>query len=312
LPLLWQPRISDASIFVPYPKEYSQGWTEAILSELFAHADENLVACLPPLHWSDGSLVDLSTIALVCHANDIILILYATQAVGIMPLDMQILRQVLACSVHMCLQGPSGVLLVYIGRDLHETYEPLDQHGRSRDMKHGSAWEAYPDQMTERVYPEQFCHGSRKFDGGEKPNSIVLPMLQNSLEQVVKRIDLDTAQLQAMETMVPFLTWVNHNHDKFELPPGNRPSCLPFRGNLAHESVVDSQTNAGNFEIVQILEDDHQIFFAVCCGAFRVAPYRDRCLKKWRVLFLCLKILCKHTTHVKRTIYWSNVRHRCW
>ncbi|KAL3924796.1 MAG: hypothetical protein SGILL_000825 [Bacillariaceae sp.] len=256
---------------VPYPKTHSQGWTEAVLSELSEHGNEILVACLPPLHWSDGSLVDLNAIAAACHAKDILLVVDATQAVGIMSIDVHKMRPaMLACSVHKWLRGPSGASLVYIDSNLHDKWEPLDQHGRSRDLKYGSDWEAYPNQMTARGYPEQFCLGARKFDAGGKPNSILLPMLQKSLEQVVKRVDLDKAQEEMREIVAPFLTWIANNQDKFMLPPGDHAFHLmgirPTNQWLTVEQML---------EIERTLANEQRVYLAVRCGAFRVAPYLD-------------------------------------
>jgi selenocysteine lyase/cysteine desulfurase len=60
---------------VPHPQTEG-GWTEAILKRL---DNDVLVACLPPLHWSDGALVDLEIISSVCIKHDIALIVDATQ-----------------------------------------------------------------------------------------------------------------------------------------------------------------------------------------------------------------------------------------
>jgi selenocysteine lyase/cysteine desulfurase len=61
---------------VPHPTTMGGGWTESILKRI----DENvLVACLPPLHWSDGALVDLEAVGAACRKYGIILIVDATQ-----------------------------------------------------------------------------------------------------------------------------------------------------------------------------------------------------------------------------------------
>jgi selenocysteine lyase/cysteine desulfurase len=60
---------------VPHPTSQG-GWTESILKRL---NDDVLVACLPPLHWSDGALVDLESISSVCLKHKVVLIVDATQ-----------------------------------------------------------------------------------------------------------------------------------------------------------------------------------------------------------------------------------------
>jgi selenocysteine lyase/cysteine desulfurase len=56
------------------------GWTQAILDRI----DENLVAaCLPPLHWSNGALIDLEAIGAACRNYNVPLIVDATQGENI-------------------------------------------------------------------------------------------------------------------------------------------------------------------------------------------------------------------------------------
>ena len=76
----WQQLCRDVNFdiqleIVKYPTNEG-GWTEAVLSEM---SDEVLVVCLPPLHWSDGSLLDLEAIGNACKLHDSIFIVDATQ-----------------------------------------------------------------------------------------------------------------------------------------------------------------------------------------------------------------------------------------
>lgn len=67
----------DESSFSPS----MSGWTRAILEKLDSNHDgrEIVAACLPPLHWSDGTLIDLEAIGAVCRDRNIPLIVDATQ-----------------------------------------------------------------------------------------------------------------------------------------------------------------------------------------------------------------------------------------
>jgi selenocysteine lyase/cysteine desulfurase len=77
----WQ-NVCDASNgditldIVQYPTD-DGGWTEAILRKL--EDPGILVACLPPLHWTDGALIDLEVIGQACRKTNISLIVDATQ-----------------------------------------------------------------------------------------------------------------------------------------------------------------------------------------------------------------------------------------
>ena len=78
--------------------ESEHGWTQSIIESL---DEEVLVACLPPLHWSDGSLIDLEKVSAKCKESNVDLIVDATQAVGIMPCSVKRIKPtLLACSVH--------------------------------------------------------------------------------------------------------------------------------------------------------------------------------------------------------------------
>ena len=60
---------------IPHPAP-EDGWTKAILDRIDPSV---IVACVPPLHWSNGALIDLETIGRACRENDIPLIVDATQ-----------------------------------------------------------------------------------------------------------------------------------------------------------------------------------------------------------------------------------------
>lgn len=54
----------------------------------------------------------------------------------------------LACSVHKWLRGPPGMSLVYVSPELHDSWLPLDLHGRSRLFPEGMYWEAYRHEVN--------------------------------------------------------------------------------------------------------------------------------------------------------------------
>jgi len=176
----------------------STGWTEAVLDRLHGDDDRTIVAaCLPPLHWSDGTLLDLEAIGAVCRDRNIPLIVDATQAVGIMPCNVRKIRPtMLACSTHKWLRGPSGCCLAYISPEVQDDWIPLDFHGRGRDFEAGAdSWDVSKNEMGPRGYPERYYGDARKFDSGGKANPLLLPMLRTAMEEV-SRIDVAKAQLQ--------------------------------------------------------------------------------------------------------------------
>lgn len=253
---------------VPFPKLASSpgsGWTESILQRLgTATRPKVLACCLPPLHWSDGSAIDLVVVGRTCRDQGIVLVVDATQATGIMPCSIQDIQpSVLACSVHKWLRSCSGASLVYVDPALHETWQPLDQHGRGRDLG-GDTYDAARDQMGKNGYPTKFYPDARKFDAGGKPNPLLLPILRASLEEVCQ-IDVEHSQRHLKSLLAPLLEWserhgYSHSNDlRSHHLVGLRPS------NISTEEMIS---------IAAKLE--HQgIYIAVRCGAFRVSPYLD-------------------------------------
>lgn len=245
------------------PSPHETDWTEAVLASIHAaHDHENpvRVACLPPLHWSTGALLDLPRISEMCRQLGVLLIVDATQAVGAMPCSIQSIQPaMLACSIHKWLRGPPGASLVYVNTALHNRWQPLDQHGRARDTSGGSSGMG-PD----GYYPEKFVKSARKFDSGGRSNPILLPMLRASLEEVVQ---VNVAQLQQrLEILMrPLLEWAKLND--FNVP----------RSGHAYHLVGIQPRNTTNEKCVDICQQlaAQGVFIAVRCGGFRVSPYLD-------------------------------------
>jgi selenocysteine lyase/cysteine desulfurase len=250
-------------VILPYPTT-AGGWTQSILERL---ADDVVVACLPPLHWSDGAVIDLDAVGAACRKKGIALIVDATQACGIMPLNVATIKPtMLACSTHKWLRGPVGMCLVYVNEEVHQEWLPLDQHGRSRDHHgSGSAWDASKNEMGPKGYSEDYLQDARKLDSGGKPNPLLLPMLRTSLMNVVNTIDVNQAQMDLKVLMQPLLDWARTHG--WGLTPGPYASHLV---GLRPSTLTPQQM----LDICSGLQDDG-IYIAVRCGAFRISPYVD-------------------------------------
>ena len=67
--------------------------------------DYIVVACHPQIRWSGCAILDLQTFADICRENNTLLIVDATQSIGIMPFDVNAIQLTLdACSVHKLLR----------------------------------------------------------------------------------------------------------------------------------------------------------------------------------------------------------------
>jgi selenocysteine lyase/cysteine desulfurase len=152
--------------------------------------------------------------------------------------------------------------LVYLSPQVHDTWVPLDFHGRSRDMTGGKAWDASMDEMGPHGYPEPFYSDARKFDSGGKPNPILLPMLRASMEKIAL-IDTQEAQEQLKALIQPLLSWASKNG--YTISPGSHASHLI--------GIRPSQRTPE--ELLEMCRSLQQkgIIIAVRCGVFRISPY---------------------------------------
>jgi selenocysteine lyase/cysteine desulfurase len=265
----WEQNGAFALSILQYPTTQG-GWTDAVLNTL-ENDDDITVACLPQLHWADGALLDLNAIGNSCRARNVKLVIDATQSIGIMPFNVTTIQPTfVACSTHKWLRGPVGCSLVYISQDVQDSWQPLDQHGRSRKIAidGGSSWDASKDEMGPNGYPTELCNDARKFDSGGKPNPILLPILRASLQQVVQ-LDVQKAQQDLKLLIQPVLDWASRNG--FVLTPG------PHAGHLIgiRPSASSTLTPKQMIEIANKLAGDNNIYVAVRCGAFRISPYID-------------------------------------
>lgn len=254
-------------IVVPHPTEQMEGWTDMVLKSL----EENNVdvCCLPQVHWSDGSFVDLKVIGRYCHEHDIRFIVDGTQSVGIMDLNVQeIMCDALACSVHKWLLSPHGMSLVFINPRYHDIWLPLDQHERSRAAFQDEIYDALENKIGRKGYPNEFLSGARRFDSGGKKNPILEPMVCQGLK-IVKSLDFEQAQAYLRGITDKILE--GGRRLGLDVQPG--PRCGHIIG-LRPSSVemVQKLTPERMVSIASKLQK-RGVFLAVRSGAFRISPY---------------------------------------
>jgi selenocysteine lyase/cysteine desulfurase len=155
-------------------REPGQSWTEAVLDAI----DERvLLASVPNVHWTDGSLVDLPRVAGALEAAEAALVIDASQSLGAMPLDVAALRPAAVVTVgYKWLLGPFGLGYLYLDRRFHEG-EPLEENWilRAGSEDFGSLVD----------YRDQYLPGARRFDVGQRTGFHLVPMALAALEQLL-------------------------------------------------------------------------------------------------------------------------------
>ncbi len=140
-------------------------WTQALLAAIARPGAPPLsLATLTPLHWMDGTLIDLDRIAPAVHASGAILVIDATQAVGAIPVDVTSWRpDYLAFPTYKWTLGPYGLAFLYAAPHRQDGL-PLDEHNGNRPP----------------------AVGARRYDRGELHDPVALPMAAEGLSLVAE------------------------------------------------------------------------------------------------------------------------------
>lgn len=145
------------------PRPANHDWTSAVLARVEAPGAPVGVAALTPLHWTDGCLVDLGRIAPALRRHGAALVVDATQAAGVLPLDVEALQpDFLAFPTYKWLLGPYNAAFLYAA-PRHHAGRPLELHGN-----------AAPGGLL--------ASSARRYDVGERDNPVTLPMALAGLE----------------------------------------------------------------------------------------------------------------------------------
>eukprot|EP00553_Chaetoceros_curvisetus_P009244 CAMPEP_0204615120 /NCGR_PEP_ID=MMETSP0717-20131115/2699_1 /ASSEMBLY_ACC=CAM_ASM_000666 /TAXON_ID=230516 /ORGANISM="Chaetoceros curvisetus" /LENGTH=313 /DNA_ID=CAMNT_0051627983 /DNA_START=108 /DNA_END=1049 /DNA_ORIENTATION=+ len=259
-----------------------EGWTELILETLQKHNDVD-ICCIPQVHWSDGSFIDLEVIGTYCHEHSIPLIVDATQTVGIFNVNVQSMHcDVLVAAVHKWLLGPIGMCLMYIHPKYHDTWLPLDQHERSRVVFQTENYDAMENKIcpgskspssgsTEAGYPTAFIPGAARCDGGGKKNPLLLPMVSEGLRLVCDHIEITSAQkyLRCITNEI----YYRARGLGFGIQVG--PRCGHIIGLRPQDpTLIKLLTPEKMVEVAHKLKSSKwNVVIAVRCGALRISPY---------------------------------------
>ncbi|MGY2048781.1 aminotransferase class V-fold PLP-dependent enzyme [Methylobacterium sp. JK268] len=144
------------------PRPPDGDWTAALLASIARPGAPPLgLATLTPLHWADGSLIDLDRIAPAVHAAGAALVIDATQAAGALPIAIARWRpDFLAFPTYKWALGPYGTAFLYAAPH-RQAGEPLEENEGNR----GAA-------------------GARRYDRGERNDPVSLPMAATGMELV--------------------------------------------------------------------------------------------------------------------------------
>lgn len=164
----------DAQL-VPVRRGPGQDWSGAVLAAIDSRC---AVLVLPICHWHDGSQLDLVRIAARARQVGAALVIDATQAWGVLPINVAALDpDLLIAAGHKWLLGAPGLAFTYVA-PRHHAAEPLERYAFARES--GESLPAVDAQ------PLRYRGGARRFDSAGIYNSLCLAMAEPALHQLAQ------------------------------------------------------------------------------------------------------------------------------
>ena len=150
-------------------------WNRQIMDSI---DDRTKSVAIAHVHWADGTLFDLAAIRKKSRDCGALLIIDGTQSVGALPFDVQELKpDALICAGYKWLLGPYSIGMAYYS-DAFVNGTPLEENWINR---------ADSEDFAGLVnYKAQYQPGMARYDVGERSNFILVPMLNESLRQIIE------------------------------------------------------------------------------------------------------------------------------
>jgi selenocysteine lyase/cysteine desulfurase len=150
-------------------------WTEALEGAI---DEKTAIVAAPQCHWADGSKVDLERIGKRVREVGAALVVDASQSLGACPLDVARVQPDFMVAVgYKWLLGPYGLGYLYVAPKWRERGMPLEQSWLTR---------AGSEDFARLIdYRDEYRPGARRFDMGEFPQFVLLPMATAALRQIL-------------------------------------------------------------------------------------------------------------------------------
>ncbi|WP_461304705.1 aminotransferase class V-fold PLP-dependent enzyme [Aureisphaera sp.] len=159
----------------PIMKGRGEKWNQLILEAIQPNTK---VIALPHVHWTDGTRFDLEGIRKKADEVGAYLIIDGTQSVGALPFSVDKIRpDALICGGYKWLLGPYSLGVAYYGERFHEGI-PIEDNW----MNHVGS-EDFRNLVN---YSYDFKPKALRYDVGESSNFILTPMLNESIQQLLR------------------------------------------------------------------------------------------------------------------------------
>ncbi len=138
---------------------------------------DTAVVAVGPVHWADGTCVDLKALSQRARHVGAAFVVDGTQSVGAMPMDADALGiDALICASYKWMLGPYGMGAMFVGPRFRQGI-PLEETWLARQ---GSE-----DFSALVAYGDKYRPGAERYDMGGRSNFILLPMMIEGLKQLL-------------------------------------------------------------------------------------------------------------------------------
>lgn len=241
-------------------------YTEAL--ERAINKDTAIVA-LPQSHWTDGSKIDLERIGGLVRSVGASLVIDASQSLGACPLDLSRVQPDFLVAVgYKWLLGPYGLGYLYVAPKWRDSGTPLEQSWLTRAGSEDFA------RLVE--YRDEYRQSARRFDAGEFPEFVLVPMAIAALQQIL------SWKVARIGQALSFLT-----ERAAGLAVENGYSVLPRSERCGHMIGIRHSTGIPG-KLAKSLKDAN-VFVSIRGDSIRVAPHLYNDLSDVERLFEVLR-----------------------
>lgn len=161
-------------VFVNKPKD-ERSWSTMIREAI---DNKTLAVAMAPIQWGDGYLFDVQSISHKTKEEGALFILDGTQFIGAHPYDhSKVNPDALIVAAYKWMLGPYAIAMAYFG-EAFDNGKPLEESWLNRVNS--------DDFQYLTNYQNEYRDGARRYEMGEAPDFIKLPMLQDSMSQLIE------------------------------------------------------------------------------------------------------------------------------
>lgn len=163
------------AMLVEVERDEHLGWTGSVVARI---SERTRIVAVPHVHWTNGAMLDLETVAGAAHDVGAALVVDASQSLGALPLDLGAVKPDYLVAVgYKWLLGPLGFSYLYVA-EARRGGEPIEENWINR-----AGSESFSSLVD---YASAYRAGSRRFDYGEHTGFTLVPMASAAIHQLVE------------------------------------------------------------------------------------------------------------------------------